>query len=212
MDAHALPPRRTPRRAAGAALALLVVLCAMSGPAAAQMYKWVDDRVQTHYSNTPPAGAKAPANLKKLENVDERLTVYTPEPALTRPPEPATRKQKRDAESDRRDAARSEARLKETERELEAERRARTELEAARRAQNEAVALPYYYAPPLPLNKRRAPNAPPYDPAKFYGADASAPVGVNNAPPVGVNNAPRIGVNNAPPAGKPSHSADGYRR
>ena len=50
MDAHALPPRCTPRRAAGAALALLVVLCAMAGPAAAQMYKWVDERGQTHRS------------------------------------------------------------------------------------------------------------------------------------------------------------------
>lgn len=39
------------------ALSLWVALCA--APAAAQMYKWVDEKGVTHYSEKPPPGRKA---------------------------------------------------------------------------------------------------------------------------------------------------------
>lgn len=45
-------------------LALIVVLgCAMA-PASAQVYKWVDERGVTHYSERPPASAKATPTRK----------------------------------------------------------------------------------------------------------------------------------------------------
>jgi uncharacterized protein DUF4124 len=47
----------------------------------AQLYKWVDERGVTNYSNQPPADAEAARNLGPVEG---NLSVYSPDPALTR--------------------------------------------------------------------------------------------------------------------------------
>ena len=53
----------------------VILLAAAGGPAHAQIYKWVDEAGKTHYSDTAPAGGK-------LDTVAERISVYTPDPAL----------------------------------------------------------------------------------------------------------------------------------
>lgn len=59
-----------------AALAML----ASAPSSAAQLYKWVDERGVTNYSNQPPAD---PSTVKKMAPVEGNLSVYSPEPALT---------------------------------------------------------------------------------------------------------------------------------
>ncbi|HXV11715.1 MAG TPA: DUF4124 domain-containing protein [Burkholderiales bacterium] len=59
---------------AAAALAPLPAFCA-------QIYKWVDERGVTNYSNHQPARATAPRGVGVVEN---NISVYTPDAALTR--------------------------------------------------------------------------------------------------------------------------------
>ena len=54
---------------------LLAALCT-AAPAAAELYKWVDERGVTNYSNTPPAAA---ATANKLARVNNTISVYTPD-------------------------------------------------------------------------------------------------------------------------------------
>jgi hypothetical protein len=93
-------------------LAVLLAAIFAAAPAGAQLYKWVDERGVTNYSNQPPAD---PRNAKNLRPVEDRISVYTPDQALTQ------------AVDDLRqgyDRATAE-RIASLERELEAERRAR---------------------------------------------------------------------------------------
>jgi hypothetical protein len=62
---------------------VLAVLVAGT-PAWAQVYKWVDENGVTHYSDQSPAKRQG---VKKLDIVTDRLSVYTPDPSLVRPPE-----------------------------------------------------------------------------------------------------------------------------
>jgi hypothetical protein len=48
-------------------------------PAAAELYKWVDGRGGTHYSDRPPIELTAAA---KVETVKNRVSVYSPDKAL----------------------------------------------------------------------------------------------------------------------------------
>ena len=67
-----------------ALISLLVATLAMAGSppsAAAQLYKWVDERGVTNYSNQPPAD---PNKVKNVAPVEGSLSVYSPDPALTR--------------------------------------------------------------------------------------------------------------------------------
>jgi hypothetical protein len=50
-------------------------------PAHAQVYKWVDERGVTNYSNEPPAARNA---VVKTATVADRISVYAPEPAVQR--------------------------------------------------------------------------------------------------------------------------------
>ena len=60
-------------------LALGLLLCA--APSSAQMYKWVDDKGVTHYSESPPPGRKA----------QQVQTTPSPSPSATpKPAEPAS--------------------------------------------------------------------------------------------------------------------------
>ncbi len=60
-------------------LASLCFVCAAIfsiAPAAAELYKWVDERGVTNYSSDPPPSA-TPAN--KLGRVENKISVYTPD-------------------------------------------------------------------------------------------------------------------------------------
>src|SRR5258706_9740683 len=57
---------------------LSIVILLAAAPAHAQVYKWVDESGQTHYSD------KAPASAKKVSTVTDRVSTYTPDPSLAR--------------------------------------------------------------------------------------------------------------------------------
>jgi hypothetical protein len=100
-------------KALGASL-VVILLGASSGPAQAQIYKWVDEAGKTHYSDTAPVGRK------KIDTVADRISVYAPDPALlARAAAPAAP-----------DPALSD-RVDRLERQLHAERLARQQLELA---------------------------------------------------------------------------------
>lgn len=60
---------------------LLVAIAAIIAvsAASAQIYKWVDDRGITNYSNQPPAD---PQTSPQVEVVASNISVYTPDPSL----------------------------------------------------------------------------------------------------------------------------------
>jgi hypothetical protein len=62
------------------AVFLTAAIGACVSVSAAELYKWVDERGVTNYSNTPPArtGDGKPATV-----VEDRLSVYTPEEPVT---------------------------------------------------------------------------------------------------------------------------------
>jgi hypothetical protein len=59
------------------AIALTVVLFVT--PVAAEVYKWIDERGVTNYSNQPPVD---PGAAKKLAIVEDNVSIYTPDPTL----------------------------------------------------------------------------------------------------------------------------------
>ena len=62
-------------RVAYPVLALLALTC-VSATASAQLYKWIDERGITNYSNdAPPAATTA----NKLTRVENKISVYTPD-------------------------------------------------------------------------------------------------------------------------------------
>ena len=65
----------------GYLLACVTLLGAATPALSAQLYKWVDERGVTNYSNQPPAD---PGAAKNLGPVEGNLSVYSPDPALTR--------------------------------------------------------------------------------------------------------------------------------
>ncbi len=61
-------------------IALLALTC-VSATASAQLYKWVDERGITNYSNdAPPAATTA----NKLTRVENKISVYTPDDSFLR--------------------------------------------------------------------------------------------------------------------------------
>jgi Domain of unknown function (DUF4124) len=60
--------------------ATLVAVIA-GAPAWAQVYKWVDEKGVTHYSDRAPPKLEA---IRKVDIVADRLSFYTPNPPLTR--------------------------------------------------------------------------------------------------------------------------------
>jgi hypothetical protein len=63
----------------GYLLAAVTMLGAATPSVSAQLYKWVDERGVTNYSNQPPAD---PGTVRKLGTVEGNLSVYSPDPAL----------------------------------------------------------------------------------------------------------------------------------
>jgi len=131
-----------------------ILLAAAGSPAHAQIYKWVDESGKTHYSD------KAPADVKKVDTVIDRVSVYTPEAPVARaePSAAATA-----ALSDRVDGL---------ERQLAAERLARQQLELAAYNQAQASQAGYFpYAVPvaLPKHHRRRDGSRPFPAANVVG-------------------------------------------
>ena len=93
-------------------VSVVILLAAASGPAHAQIYKWVDEAGTTHYSDKAPTGAK------QLDTVADRISVYAPDPSIAR----AAAAGANPALSDRMDRL---------ERQLHAERLARQQVELA---------------------------------------------------------------------------------
>ena len=59
-----------------------VLMLAVSAPGiGAELYKWVDERGVTNYSNEPPPKG---TNAKPLAVPEDRISVYTPEDSITR--------------------------------------------------------------------------------------------------------------------------------
>ena len=62
-------------RAVIQSLIFVAAVCAIA-PASAELYKWVDERGVTNYSNDPPPAA---ATANKLARVNNTISVYTPD-------------------------------------------------------------------------------------------------------------------------------------
>src|SRR5712691_9908255 len=103
-------------------VSVVILLAAAGGPAHAQIYKWVDELGQTHYSDKPPAGGK------RLDTVADRISVYAPDPSIARAVATAGS-----------DPVLSD-RVDRLERQLQAERLARQQLELASFTQASQVA------------------------------------------------------------------------
>jgi Domain of unknown function (DUF4124) len=58
-------------------VSIVILLAAASAPVHAQVYKWVDEAGQTHYSDKAPAG-------KKSRAVVDRISVYASDPSPVR--------------------------------------------------------------------------------------------------------------------------------
>lgn len=148
---------------------ILLIAVFATAPASAQVYKWVDERGVTNYSSQPPTDTQS---TQKLRTVEDRVSVYTPDPALT--------KAVAAFQQQRIDRAYNE-RISELERQLDAERRAQ-QYSVAATAQ--ATADPYYsstyaYAPAVAFIPART------RPVRFHpvrlppGAIAGNVVGMN---------------------------------
>jgi hypothetical protein len=101
---------------------LLIAALSLAGhPSyAQQLYKWVDERGVTNYSNQPPADPKA---AKSVRPVEDRLSVYTPDQGLVQAIE--------DNQKNFDQRQRERAKVQALENQLEAERRARQQSAAA---------------------------------------------------------------------------------
>jgi hypothetical protein len=116
---------------------LPIVLAAIlaAAPAHAELYKWVDARGVTNYSNQPPAD---PAAAKKLTAVEDRISVYTPDKALLDAVE-ASRQQRNN-----RAVA---AKIASLEQQLEDERRARQYAAADAQPAHDPLYSSHHYVP-----------------------------------------------------------------
>ena len=107
-------------------LVSVLIAILVAAPASAQVYKWVDENGGTNYSSKPPSTGKA---AKKFEIVADRISVYTPDRAVTRALE---------AGPQRSDGILSN-RIDRLERQLEAERQARQYAAAAEASASQAA-------------------------------------------------------------------------
>ncbi len=180
---------------------LLAAALGFALPAAAQMYKWTDEKGQVSYSNTPPPTS---VQAKKIGMVEDRVSVYTPDELTTRAmaedaadsrgarrqreakPGPVTRtgRQSEPYEQDR------QARLKAAYDRCVADRRVECESILSGRPSDAAAGYNSYYGPQYVIGSRVVPQPP------FY-VDPTPP------PRVGISTAPRVGIDDRPPVGLP---------
>jgi len=212
MDALALRALSGPLSAALLSAALLSAALAVALPAQAQMYKWVDERGQVTYSNTPPPNA---TRSNKLGIVEERVSVYSPDPQVNRAlseeasetrDSRASRRQREQADAERRENAGAAAKANADRRAAQqqaaydrcvAERR--VECESIKSGVQSDASYGYTSGPQYIL----VPGfVPPRGQQPFRVLDVpDSRVGINNTPPVGISTAPRAGISTAPPVG-----------
>jgi hypothetical protein len=106
-------------------IALFAILAAM--PGSAQLYKWVDERGVTNYSNQPPSDPKTAKNARPVE---DRLSVYSPDPALAQAID--------DDRQNGQQRQRQRAKIESLENQLQAERQARQQAAAAQQSSQSA--------------------------------------------------------------------------
>lgn len=202
------PIRITPVARAVLLCATLAAAC----PAGAQMYKWVDERGQVSYSNTPPPDTAQ----KKVVTVAERLSVYTPDAELNHALSAEGRREAKAASLGRQfEAERAAYRTPPPSgTDLAARNAAAYErCVAERRVDCEAIRLGTigdpmygytgYYGPSHVVGARGfAPSAP-----FFVSNTPATPVGINPAPPAGISTAPRVGIDDRPGVGAPARSS-----
>ena len=123
-----------------------IVLAAVlaAAPVHAELFKWVDGRGVTNYSNQAPAD---PVAAKKVTTVEDRISVYTPDKSLL-DAVAASRQQ-----SSNRAIA---ARITSLEQQLEEERRARQYAAADAQAVYDPLYSSHHYVPvPVLVGTRR---------------------------------------------------------
>ena len=210
---------------ASAALLSAALMAAFPATSQAQqMYKWIDERGQVTYSNTPPPSA---TRANKLGVVEERVSVYTPDPqvnrALTEEAVEAresrvARRQREQAETERREQAAAAA--QETAKRRAAQIQAsydrcladrRVECESIKTGVPSYASYGYnsYYGPAYIVGPRGS-QPPPFRvlnvPDSRVGINNAPPVGISTAPKVGISTAPRVGLDEQPPVGRPPRS------
>ena len=180
---------------------LLTAALGFALPAAAQMYKWTDDRGQVSYSNTPPPVS---AQARKIGVIEDRVSVYTPDELTTRAmaeDAAGTRSDRRQRESKPGPVTRTgrqgepydqdrQARLKAAYDRCVADRRVECESILSGRPSDASTGYNSYYGPQYVIGSRVLPPPP------FY-VDPTPP------PRVGVSTAPKAGIDDRPPVGLP---------
>jgi hypothetical protein len=151
---------------------LPVVLAAVFAAASvhAELYKWVDGRGVTNYSNQAPAD---PVAAKKVTTVEDRISVYTPDKALLQAVEAARQQRNNPAVT---------ARIASLEQQLEDERRARQYAIAAAQTPPVPLYSGHTYFPTavlLPVRPRHLSNFAPgqMTPGTIIGSPPGAPIG-----------------------------------
>ena len=207
-------PLRVFSEPVSAALLLAAVAVAAAFPAQAQMYKWIDERGQVTYSNTPPPNA---TQSNKLGIVEERVSVYSPDTQINRAlsdeaSEPrdsrAMRRQREQVEAERREKAEAATRANADRRAAQhqaaydrcvAERR--VECESIKSGVQSDASYGYTSGPQYIF----VPGfVPPRGQQPFRVLDVpDTRVGINNAPPVGISTRPPVGIDDRPPVGAP---------
>jgi hypothetical protein len=170
------------------AAALLAAL-----PAAADMFKWVDENGVVTYSNTPPT-AKQP---KKVEAVPERVSVYTPDPQLNKAmsPDPARdakiAKLEKQLEAERRSrqAAAQPSRTPASERQVAAYERCVADRGVDCESILNGTSVSHGAGYPYVVVGART----PVEPFAVLSTPNSV-IGINPAPPVGISTAPKVGA------------------
>ncbi len=195
--------------------ALLPAALAAALPAAAQqMYKWVDERGVVSYSNSPPPSA---GKTGRVDVVEERVSVYTPDPLISRAIEENAadardakseqRKREREAARRAKDAAsnRPTASASQRQEQLKAAydrcvNERRVECDTILAGNPSPASYGYNGLPQYVIGTRLVgvPQTP------FYVDPTPPPrVGVSTAPPVGISTAPKVGIDDRPPVGAP---------
>ena len=192
----------SPTAALRTALACAALVAAL--PAGAQMYKWVDERGQVSYSNTPPPDAAQ----KKIETVAERLSIYSPDDQLNRAMSAEARRDAKAATLARQIEAERNARRTPVAGYDPANRNAayercvaerRVDCDSIRYGTGGDVMYGYTgsYGPQFVLGARNFPPGMPF----FVDPTPPPRIGISTAPPVGIDNRPPVGVDTRAPVG-----------
>lgn len=191
-----------PLRACAGAL-LWAALSAALPATAQQMYKWVDERGVVSYSNSPPPSA---GKAGKVDVVEERVSVYTPDPLISRAIEEDAA-DARDAKAQQRKREREAARAKSgaSNRSDTSAAQKQEQLKAAydqcvseRRVECDTILA----GNPSPASYGFN-GLPQYVIGARLAGASKTPFYVDPTPPprVGVSTAPKVGVDDRPPVG-----------